>query len=137
MARKKSKAYTLIDELLAECKDPKEILSKEGLLGQLTKRLIERSLEAEMSDHLGYEPGSVEGRGSGNHRNGKGKKTIISDSGPVEIEVPRDRDSSFEPMLVKKRQRRLSGFDQKVLSLYARGMSVRDIQADKFKTFLN
>jgi putative transposase len=135
MARKKSKADTLIDELLAECKDPKEILSKEGLLGQLTKRLIERSLEAEMSDHLGYEPGSVEGRGSGNNRNGKGKKTIISDSGPVEIEVPRDRDSSFEPMLVKKRQRRLSGFDQKVLSLYARGMSVRDIQAEFAETY--
>jgi putative transposase len=83
---------------------------KEGLLGQLTKRLVERSLEAEMSDHLGYEPGSVEGRGSGNNRNGKGKKTIISDSGPVEIEVPRDRDSSFEPMLVKKTPAAAFGF---------------------------
>lgn len=135
MAREISKADALIDELLQDCEDPKDILSKSGLLGQLTKRLVERSLEAEMSDHLGYEPGSPEGRGTGNNRNGKGKKTIISDSGPVEIEVPRDRNSSFEPELVKKRQRRLTGFDQKVLSLYARGMSTRDIQAEFADTY--
>ncbi|MBU2634820.1 MAG: IS256 family transposase [Nanoarchaeota archaeon] len=135
MAREISKADALIDELLQNCEDPKEILSKEGLLGQLTKRLVERALEAEMSDHLGYEPGSPQGRGTGNNRNGKGKKTIISDSGPIEIEVPRDRNASFEPELVKKRQRRLTGFDEKVLSLYARGMSTRDIQAEFADTY--
>jgi len=128
MARGKSKQDALIDELLKECQDPKDILGKNGLLKQLTKRLVERTLQAELSDHLGYEPHAAEGRGSGNCRNGNGRKTLQSDSGPIPIEVPRDRDSSFEPKLVKKRQRRLEGFDDKVLSLYARGMSTRDIQ---------
>jgi putative transposase len=129
MARKKSKADTLMDELLAECKAPKEILSKEGLLGQLTKRLVERSLEAEMSEHLGYEKGGKSHRTDGNTRNGKSQKKVISDSGELEIEVPRDRNGSFEPQLVKKRQRRLAGFDDKVLYFYAQGLSTRDIQA--------
>ena len=128
MARKKSKADTLIDELLSECQDPKEILGKEGLLGQLTKRLVERTLEAELTNHLGYEANDLKGRGSGNNRNGKGHKTVISDSGEFEIEVPRDRNGSFEPQLVKKRQRRLAGFDDKVLYFYAQGLSTRDIQ---------
>lgn len=128
MARGKSKQDALIDELLKECQDPKDILGKDGLLKQLTKRLVERTLQAELTDHLGYEPHAAEGRGSGNCRNGIGQKTLQSDSGPIPIEVPRDRDSSFEPKLVKKRQRRLEGFDDKVLSLYARGMSTRDIQ---------
>lgn len=128
MARGKSKQDTLIDELLKDCHDPKDILGQNGLLKQLTKRLIERSLQAELTDHLGYEPYAPEGRGADNCRNGKASKTLQSDSGAIPIEIPRDRDSSFEPQLVKKRQRRLEGFDDKVLSLYARGLSTRDIQ---------
>jgi putative transposase len=128
MARAKSKQDALIDELLKECKDLKEILGKNGLLKQLTKRLVERTLQAELSDHLGYEPHAAEGRGSGNCRNGNGQKTLQSDSGSIAIEVPRDRNGSFEPQFVKKRQRRLEGFDDKVLGLYARGLSTRDIQ---------
>ena len=81
-----------------------------------------------MSDHLGYEPHHIKGRGSGNNRNGKGHKTVQSDTGALEIEVPRDRNATFEPQLVKKRQRRLEGFDDKVLALYSRGLSTRDIQ---------
>jgi putative transposase len=128
MARAKSKQDALIDELLKECKDPKDILGKNGLLKQLTKRLVERTLQAELTDHLGYEPHAAEGRGSGNCRNGNGQKSLQSDSGSIAIEVPRDRNGSFEPQFVKKRQRRLEGFDDKVIALYARGMSTRDIQ---------
>jgi transposase-like protein len=128
MARVKSKQDALIDELLKDCRDPKQILGKEGLLKQLTKRLVERALQAELTDHLGYEPNAGEGRGAENSRNGYGQKTLQGDSGPIPIEVPRDRNSSFEPQLVKKRQRRLEGFDDKVLALYSRGLSTRDIQ---------
>jgi transposase-like protein len=128
VTRKKSKQDALIDELLQECENPKDILGKNGLLKQLTKRLVERTLDAELTDHLGYEPHSVQGRGSGNNRNGKGHKTVQSDTGALEIEVPRDRNGTFEPQLVRKRQRRLEGFDDKVLALYARGLSTRDIQ---------
>ncbi|MEE4604371.1 MAG: IS256 family transposase [Desulfobacteraceae bacterium] len=129
MTSKKSKQDALIDELLQDCDNPRDILGKNGLLKQLTKRLVERTLEAELTDHLGYEPNAPQGRGSGNNRNGKNQKTIQSDSGPLQIEVPRDRNGSFDPQLVKKRQRRLTGFDEKVIALYARGMSTRDIQA--------
>jgi len=128
MARVKSKQDALIDELLKECRDPKQILGKEGLLKQLTKRLVERALQAELTDHLGYEPNAAEGRGVENSRNGYGQKTLQGDTGPIQVEVPRDRNSSFEPQLVKKRQRRLEGFDEKVLALYSRGLSTRDIQ---------
>ena len=114
MASKKSKQDALIDELLQDCGDSKDILGKNGLLKQLTKRLVERTLEAELTDHLGYEPNAPQGRGSGNNRNGKSQKTVQSDSGALQIEVPRDRNGSFEPQLVKKRQRRLKGFDEKV-----------------------
>ena len=126
--REKSKQDTLIDELLKDGHDPKDILGQNGLLKQLTKRLIERSLQAELTDHLGYAPYAPEGHGADNCRNGKASKTLQSDSGPIQIEVPRDRDSSFDHQLVKKRQRRLEGFDDKVLALYARGLSTRDIQ---------
>lgn len=129
MTSRKSKQDALIDELLQDCDDPQEILGKNGLLKQLTKRLVERTLEAELTDHLGYAPNASHGRGSGNNRNGKSQKTVQSDSGPLQIEVPRDRNGSFDPQLVKKRQRRLKGFDEKVIALYARGMSTRDIQA--------
>lgn len=128
MTRKKSKQDALIDELLEDASDPKDILGKNGLLKQLTKRLVERTLEAELSDHLGYEPHEPRGHGSGNNRNGKGDKTVQSETGAIDIKVPRDRNGSFEPKLIKKRQRRLEGFDDKVLALYSRGLSTRDIQ---------
>jgi transposase-like protein len=89
---------------------------------------MERMLEGEMSAHLGYEPNEAKGRNTGNSRNGHSSKTVQTESGPVEIRVPRDRQGSFEPQLVPKHRRRLEGFDDKVLALYSRGMSVRDIQ---------
>jgi transposase-like protein len=123
------KTDALLDELLKGYRTPEDILGEHGLLKQLTKRMVERALEAEMSDHLGYAPHAPEGRGTGNSRNGKTRKTVQSDAGQFEIEVPRDREGSFEPQLVRKRQRRLDGFDDKVLALYARGLSTREIQA--------
>lgn len=128
MTRKKSKQDTLIDELLEDVSDPKDILGKNGLLKQLTKRLVERTLEAELANHLGYEPHEQKGHGTGNNRNGKGNKTVQSETGAIDIDVPRDRNATFEPQLIKKRQRRLEGFDDKVLALYSRGLSTRDIQ---------
>jgi putative transposase len=125
MTRAKSKQDALIDELLEDIEDPKDILGKNGLLKQLTKRLVERTLEAELADHLGYEPHEQKGRGTGNSRNGKGRKTVKSETGKIDITVPRDRNGTFEPQLIKKRQRRLTGFDDKVLALYSRGLSTR------------
>ena len=119
----------LLDELLAEYANPEDLTGPEGLLKRLTGALVERALQAEMTDHLGYEPGAAEGQGSGNSRNGAGKKTLRTEQGEVTIEVPRDRNGTFEPKLVKKHQRSFKGFDDKILSMYARGMSVRDIQA--------
>lgn len=118
-----------IKDHLAQGKHPKELLSKDGLLGQLTKALVERCLEAEMDDHLGYEKNERTGRGGENRRNGYTKKTVITDQGDVTLGVPRDRNGAFEPQIVQKRQTRLEGFDDKVLALYARGMTVRDIQS--------
>jgi putative transposase len=119
----------LLDELLAEYANPEDLTGPDGLLKRLTGALVERALQAEMTDHLGYEPGAPEGQGSGNSRNGAGKKTLRTDQGQVTVEVPRDRNGTFEPKLVKKHQRSFKGFDDKILSMYARGMSVRDIQA--------
>ncbi len=116
----------MLDELL-KGKKPDEILGKDGVLKELTKRLVERALEGEMTHHLGYEKHALDGHNSGNSRNGKSSKRVKGDSGELEIAVPRDRDGSFEPELVKKGQRRLAGFDDKVLSLYARGMTTREI----------
>ncbi len=129
MTRIQKKTDALLDELIQDCKSPEDILGEHGLLKQLTQRAVERAFEAEMALHLGYEPHAPEGRATGNSRNGKGRKTIQSDAGQFEIDVPRDRNGSFEPQLVKKRQRRLDGFDDKVLALYARGQSTREIQA--------
>ena len=119
----------LLDELLAEYSSPEDLTGPEGLLKRLTGALVERALQAEMTDHLGYEHSAQEGQGSGNSRNGSGKKTLRTDQGNVTVEVPRDRNGTFEPKLVKKHQRSFKGFDDKILSMYARGMSVRDIQA--------
>lgn len=123
----KSKVDELLDSLL-EGRKPGDILGQEGLLGELTKRLVERALEGEMTAHLGYEKHAQEGRNQKNSRNGRATKRIRTDTAEVEIEVPRDREGTFEPQLVPKRRRRLPGFDDKVLSLYARGMPTREIQ---------
>lgn len=128
MTEKTNKVDQLLDELLKDAKGSQEILGREGLLGQLTKRLAERALSAEMTEHLGYEPHErSEGRRP-NSRNGSTSKTVQGENGPIALEVPRDRDGSFEPQLVRKRQRRLSGFDDKVIALYARGLTTREIQ---------
>ena len=118
----------LIEELLKSVAKPEDLLGPGGMLHRLKGALMERMLEAEMSAHLGYEPNEAEGRGSGNSRNGHSAKTVQTETGPVEIRVPRDRKGSFEPQVVPKHRRRLEGFDDKVLALYARGMSTRDIQ---------
>ena len=128
MTRDTARQDALLDELLKNYREPKDILGEHGLIKLLTRRLVERALEAEMTAHLGYTPNAPEGRGSGNSRNGKCSKTIQTETGEYAIEVPRDRNGSFEPQLVPKRQRRLEGFDEKVLALYARGLSTRDIQ---------
>lgn len=119
----------LLDELLAGYSKPEDLTGPEGLLKQLTGALVERALQAELTDHLGYDEHAPEGRGSGNSRNGVGAKTLQTENGPLAIEVPRDRNGTFEPQLVRKHQRRFTGFDDKILGMYARGMSVRDIQA--------
>jgi len=129
MKKDKKIRRELLDELLAGYSKPEDLTGPEGLLKQLTGALVERALEAELTDHLGYDEHAVEGRGSGNSRNGSGSKTLQTEQGPVPIEVPRDRNGTFEPQLVKKHQRRFTGFDDKILGMYARGMSVRDIQA--------
>jgi transposase-like protein len=120
----------LVDELLAGAKTEEEIFGQGGLFSQLTKRLVERAMEVELTDHLGYEPHLEPPGGAGNTRNGKGRgKTLQTEHGPVRIRAPRDRDGSFEPKIVRKRQRRFEGFDEKILALYSRGMSTRDIEA--------
>jgi putative transposase len=118
----------LLDQLLANYSKPEDLLGEEGLLKQLKKALIERALGAELSEHLGYEKGDPAGRGSGNNRNGFSAKTVLTDGGEIEISVPRDRAGTFEPQLIPKGQTRFDGFDDKILSLYARGMTVREIQ---------
>ncbi len=118
----------VLDELLKHVGKPEELLGANGLLQQVKGALMERLLEAEMSAHLGYERNEPKGRRSGNSRNGHTTKTVTTESGPVEVRVPRDRNGSFEPKVIPKHSRRLDGFDEKVLSMYARGMSTRDIQ---------
>jgi putative transposase len=119
----------LIDELLAGARTPEEITGPEGLLQRLTKRLVERAMAAELSEHLGYEHGQAPPGGAGNARNGMTPKTIHTGHGSVRIEQPRDRKGSFEPQIVAKHQRRFDGFDDKIIAMYGRGMTVRDIQA--------
>ena len=122
------KQEALLDELLKGCEKPEDILGEHGLMRALQKRLVERVLEGELTEELGYEAHAPSGHGSGNSRNGKTRKTIQTATDQFEIEVPRDRNNVFEPQLVKKRQRRLPGIDEKVLALYARGYSTREIE---------
>src|SRR5918912_744551 len=118
----------LLDQLLANYKNPEDLTGEDGLFKQLKKALIERALGAELTEHLGYEKGDPGGRGTGNNRNGTSSKTILTEDGEIDIAVPRDRAGSFEPQLIAKGQTRFDGFDDKILSLYARGMTVREIQ---------
>jgi putative transposase len=120
----------LAEQLLAQAKEQGvELLGPNGLLNQLTKHVLETALDAEMTEHLGYDKHDWAGRGSGNSRNGTRAKTVLTEIGPVEIEVPRDTNSSFEPQIVKKRQRRLTGIDEIVLSLSAKGLTTGEIAA--------
>lgn len=118
----------LIDSLLADYKKPEDLIGEHGLLKQLTKKLVERALEAEMAEHLGHARNEPVANPAGNTRNGRSKKTLKGEFGELPIEVPRDRHGSFEPQIIPKHQTRWTGFDDKILSLYARGMTVREIQ---------
>ena len=124
----KTKLEAALDELIAG-KSTEEIVGPDGLLKQLTKALLERAMSAELAHHLGYGKHEPEGRGSGNSRNGQSRKTVQGDFGEVEIAIPRDRNSSFDPKILPKHQRRFAGFDDKILSLYARGLTTREIQS--------
>jgi len=122
-------ADEVIDELLAGARTEEEIVGPGGVLAQLTKRLVERAMSAELTEHLGYEPHQEPPGGTGNTRNGSTAKTLATEHGPVRIETPRDRKGSFEPQIIRKGQRRFEGFDDKILALYSRGLSTRDIEA--------
>src|ERR1039457_6240285 len=114
-----------IDELLTQGRTPGDI---NGLLKQLTKAVLERALQGELTEHLGYAKHDPAGKRSGNSRNGATRKTLKGDFGEVELETPRDRNGEFEPQIVQKTQTRWAGFDDKILSMYARGMTTREIQ---------
>lgn len=120
----------LVGQLVAQARSSGLQLTGEGgLLAQLTKMVVESALDGEITDHLGYDHGDPAGRGTGNSRNGTRSKTVVRDVGPVEIDVPRDRDASFEPQIVRKRQRRLNGVENMVLSLSAKGLTHGEISA--------
>lgn len=126
-AKATNRVDELLDELLADDHSPEAVLGENGLLKQLSKRLVERALAGELSHHLDQSAASTDK--VSNSRNGHTKKTIQSEQGPLALQIPRDRNGSFEPVLVPKHQRRIAGLDEKILSLYARGMSTRDISA--------
>ena len=119
----------LLSGLLADYKKPEDLIGENGLLKQLTKLLVERALDAELTEHLGHDRHESVANPTGNTRNGKSKKTLKGEFGELPIDIPRDRHGSFEPQLIPKHQTRWTGFDDKIISLYARGMTVREIQA--------
>ncbi len=119
----------LIDELLKDYEKPEDLIGEGGILKQLTKKLVERCLEAEIDVHLETQKAERGKKERQNRRNGHSRKTIKGEFGEAELAVPRDRDRQFEPQMVKKGQTRFTGFDDKILALYARGMTTRDIQA--------
>jgi putative transposase len=118
----------ILDELLKDYQKPEDLIGQSGLLQQLSKALIERVLEGELTHQLGYEKYAPEGKHSGNSRNGKSRKTLKGKQGAIPIAVPRDRNGEFEPQFIKKHQTRFDGFDDKIISLYARGMTTSEIQ---------
>lgn len=125
---KKAVPKELIASLLADYRKPEDLIGEHGLLKQLTKILVESALETEMAEHLGHGKNEPVENPAGNTRNGKRKKTRKGEFGELPIEIPRDRHGTFEPLLIPKHQNRWTGFDDKILSLYARGMTVREIQ---------
>ncbi len=128
MTKDKSIDNELIDNLLKDYKKPEDLIGENGLLKQLTKQLLERAMTAELTEHVGYERHDPGGHNSGNSRNGKSAKTLKGTFGTMPIEVPRDRNGSFEPQIIEKHQTRFTGFDDNIISLYARGLSTREIQ---------
>src|SRR6202008_1453559 len=128
-AKSKSKADQLLDELLADCKRPEDILGKHGLIDQLRKRAIERALNGELTTHLGYEPHERAEERRENTRNGTSSKSVLTQDGTMELSIPRDRLRTFEPQLVPKGERRLKRMDEQIIALYARGLTTRDIQS--------
>ena len=128
-----TKKHSIPDELVAQLlgnyQKPEDLIGENGLLKQLTKLLVEKALDAEMAHHLGHDKHEPVANPAGNTRNGKSKKTLKGDFGELPIEIPRDRHSTFEPQIIPKHQTRWAGFDEKILSLYARGMTVREIQS--------
>jgi putative transposase len=118
----------ILKEILKEYKNPEDLIGKDGILKELTKRSIEKTMESELTHHLGYEKYSSATKKNGNSRNGKSSKTIKGDFGEIPIAVPRDRNGDFSPQIIPKHQTRFSGFDEKIISTYARGVTTRDIQ---------
>ena len=133
MTKKSTKEKDAIDQILDQLDlhgmTQEELFGAEGLAKKLTARLLNKALEAEMDTHLGYKKHSNDGDGSGNSRNGYSEKTVITGDGEAQIQVPRDRNSTFEPEIVKKHERRLPLFNDQIISLYSRGMTTRDIQS--------
>lgn len=119
----------LLDQLIKDYKKPEDLIGENGLLKELTKRLLERAMQAEMTDHLGYAKSAPAGKNSGNSRNGSYKKKVKGDFGEIDLTVPRDRNASFDPAIIPKGESRFKGFDEKIISMYARGMTTRDIQS--------
>jgi putative transposase len=128
MTKEKSIDNELIDNLLKNYKKPEDLIGENGLLKQLTKQLLERAMAAEMTEHVGYDKHDAAGNNSGNSRNGKSAKTIKGTFGELALETPRDRNGTFEPQIIEKHQTRFTGFDANIISLYARGLSTREIQ---------
>lgn len=128
MTKDKNIDNELIDNLLKNYKKPEDLIGENGLLKQLTKQLLERAMAAELTEHVGYEKHDANGNNSGNSRNGKSAKTIKGTFGELALETPRDRNGTFEPQIIEKHQTRFTGFDKNILSLYARGLSTREIQ---------
>lgn len=126
----------LLDELLKNYKGPEDVIGEDGLLKQLTKALVERTLQAEMKQNLGYEKNDKAEKSTQNRRNGSTNKTVRTEQGPMDLEIPRDRDGEFEPKIIPKHEREFMGFDGKILSMYARGMSNREI-AEHLKEIYN
>jgi len=119
----------ILDELMREYKNPEDLIGEEGLLKQLTKALLEKAMASELTQELGYEKHDKEAAKGKNRRNGTTKKTVRSKHGEIALDIPRDRDSEFEPVMIKKHQRRFDGFDDLILSLYSKGVSTRDIRS--------
>lgn len=118
----------LLDALMKDYKKPEDLIGENGLLKQLTKQLLERAMQSEMTEHLGYDKHATAGKNSGNSRNGRYKKVVKGEFGNLDVSVPRDRNATFEPVIIPKGVSRFTGFDDKIISMYARGMTTRDIQ---------